>query len=122
MKQTLRTVRALGDPQRARAWMLLRSGELCVCQIVEVLGLATSTVSRHLAILEQAGLITGRKYGRWIFYRRSRGSLAAPLRRWLEDAIQEDPVIVSDREKLSRVTTCAPETLRERQRKAHHGN
>ena len=49
--------------------MALGAGELCVCQIVELLGLAPSTVSKHMAILKQARLVDSRKEGRWMFYR-----------------------------------------------------
>jgi DNA-binding transcriptional ArsR family regulator len=58
--------RALGHPARLRTVAMLRSGELCVCQITEVLGLAPSTVSAHLKELKQAGLIGERKDGRWV--------------------------------------------------------
>jgi len=47
---------------------MLRSGELCVCQITEVLGLAPSTVSAHLKELKQAGLVAERKDGRWVYF------------------------------------------------------
>ena len=58
--------RALGHPARLRTVAALRSGELCVCQITEVLKLAPSTVSAHLKELKQAGLIVERKDGRWV--------------------------------------------------------
>ena len=48
---------------------MLRSGELCVCQMTALLDLATSTVSAHLADLKRAGLVSERKEGRWVFYR-----------------------------------------------------
>jgi len=49
--------------------MMLDISELCVCQIVESLQLAPSTISKHLSILENAGLVQKRKNGRWVFYR-----------------------------------------------------
>lgn len=61
--------KALGDPQRLRAFMALRQGELCVCQIIELLGLAPSTVSKHMTILKAAGLVQSRKDSRWVYYR-----------------------------------------------------
>ena len=60
--------RALGHPARLRAVAMLRTGELCVCQITEVLQLAQSTVSSHLRELRRAGLITERKDGRWVYF------------------------------------------------------
>jgi DNA-binding transcriptional ArsR family regulator len=58
--------RALGHPARLRVLAMLRSGELCVCQMTEVLGLAQSTVSTHVRELKRAGLVTERKDGRWV--------------------------------------------------------
>lgn len=61
--------KALSDPGRVRILLALRKGELCVCQITELFGLATSTVSKHLSILTQAGLTVARKDERWVYYR-----------------------------------------------------
>ena len=61
--------KALSDPNRVRILLSLRRGELCVCQITELFGLATSTVSKHLSVLHQAGLIRSRKTERWVYYR-----------------------------------------------------
>lgn len=60
--------KALGHPARLRIVAMLRGGELCVCQITAVLGLAPSTVSQHLGDLKRAGLIGERKEGRWVHY------------------------------------------------------
>lgn len=60
---------ALGDGTRLRALLALRGGELCVCDLIALLGLAPSTVSKHLALLWQAGLVERRKEGRWHYYR-----------------------------------------------------
>jgi DNA-binding transcriptional ArsR family regulator len=60
--------RALGHPARLRTVSMLRPGELCVCQITEVLKLAPSTVSAHLKELKQAGLVSERKDGRWVYF------------------------------------------------------
>ena len=48
---------------------LCEGGELCACQITELFGLAPSTMSKHLSILYQAGLVDSRKEGRWIYFR-----------------------------------------------------
>ena len=61
--------KALADEQRVRMLLALRRQELCVCQIVELVGLATSTVSKHMSILKQARLVESRKEGRWMYYR-----------------------------------------------------
>jgi ArsR family transcriptional regulator len=65
--------RAFSDPTRLRVLHLIRDREFCVGDIVSVLRLPQPTVSRHLAYLRRAGLVTGRKDGLWVYY-----SLAAP--------------------------------------------
>ena len=57
MKAFIRVMKALSDPNRVRVVKLLQAEELCVCEIKEVLGLAQSTVSKHMKILEDAGLL-----------------------------------------------------------------
>lgn len=61
-------MKTLGHPARLRILALLRAGELCVCQINTILGLAGSTVSEHLTELRRAGLLSERKDGRWVYY------------------------------------------------------
>ena len=65
MRAFLAIAKALADENRARALMALGGGELCLCQIIEVLGMSPSTVSKHMSILHQAGLVERRKDGRW---------------------------------------------------------
>jgi ArsR family transcriptional regulator len=60
--------RAFSDPIRLRILHLLREGELCVCDLVEVLQLPQPTVSRHLSYLRRAGLIRAREERSWNFY------------------------------------------------------
>ncbi|QDU87040.1 hypothetical protein Pla175_03950 [Pirellulimonas nuda] len=69
MRDLLAITKALGDENRLRALGLLEGRELCLCQIIEVLALAPSTVSRHMAILHQARLVESRKQGRWAYFR-----------------------------------------------------
>ncbi len=61
--------KALGHPARLRMVDALGDGERCVCELVEVAGLAWSTVSRHLAILKGAGVLEDEKRGQQVFYR-----------------------------------------------------
>ena len=68
MKDFLNITKALADENRLRMLLALQNGELCVCQITELMGLATSTVSKHLSVLYQAGLLNARKEGRWMYY------------------------------------------------------
>lgn len=66
---SITVVKALADLNRLRVmWLLNNKKELCVCQITEVLGLATPTVSKHMAILHNAGLVNSRKESRWVYY------------------------------------------------------
>lgn len=69
MKPILSLTKALADETRLRALMLLVGGELCLCQLIDVLALSPSTISKHMTILYDAGLIDRRKQGRWHYYR-----------------------------------------------------
>jgi arsenate reductase/ArsR family transcriptional regulator len=93
--------RALGHPARMRTAAMLRSGELCLCQITEVLGLAPSTVSLHIKELKRAGLVNERKNGRWVYF-----SLADDehARRWIEPAmaaVEGDPELKRDAHRIT---------------------
>ncbi|MEM0057715.1 MAG: metalloregulator ArsR/SmtB family transcription factor [Candidatus Bathyarchaeia archaeon] len=61
--------KALADVHRLRILKLLEVREMCVCEIMIALGLTQPTASHHLGILENAGLIKGRKEGKWVFYK-----------------------------------------------------
>ena len=69
MRELLAVMKALADPSRLRIVAALHGRELCLCQVVELVGLATSTVSRHVSILEQARLVDAPKDGRWTYFR-----------------------------------------------------
>ena len=60
--------RAFSDRTRLRILNLLRSGELCVCDLVRVIDVPQPKISRHLAYLRRAGLVTARKDGLWMYY------------------------------------------------------
>ncbi len=63
-KKLAKFYKALSDPNRVRILFLLNERNLCVCEITEILGLATSTVSNHLSILSDAGLVIQERYGK----------------------------------------------------------
>ncbi|HJT32096.1 MAG TPA: metalloregulator ArsR/SmtB family transcription factor [Pirellulales bacterium] len=94
--------RAMADRTRLRILNLLRSGEVCVCDLVAVLNVPQPKVSRHLAYLRRAGLVQARKEGHWAYYRLA--SNPSPLRSKLLDclaACDEDlPQFSRDAEKL----------------------
>ncbi len=85
---------ALADRTRLRLLSLMRGGEVCVCFFVEALQLPQPTISRHLAYLRGAGLVTGRREGKWIHYRLAEpthpaaAQVLADALRWLEDDAQ----------------------------------
>ncbi|MCK8603680.1 ArsR/SmtB family transcription factor [Desulfoferrobacter suflitae] len=121
LRNLLQITKALSDEQRVRTLMLLEEGELCVCQLIELLGLAPSTVSKHLSILRTAGLIDCRKDGRWAYYRLADGNEAEgckPAVEWLRQSLAEDRVIQNDRAKRAEVLDSDLEELCQRQRKA----
>jgi DNA-binding transcriptional ArsR family regulator len=110
--------KALADESRVRVLLLLHGRELCVCQIVEVLGLAPSTVSKHMAILRQARLVEARKEGRWMHYRRAEGQRdphVAEALRWVDEALARDPRTREDARTLTKVLKTPPEDLCRRQ-------
>lgn len=71
MKHTARIFKALADETRLRILTLLSRGELCVCDLMSILDLPQSTVSRHLAYLRNAGLVSDRRQGVWMYYQLS---------------------------------------------------
>ena len=93
-----RLLKAAGDRTRLRILALLRKEPLCVCQLVEILGLSQPTVSKHLSVLASAGLVTDRKEGRWVFYSlaRAAGKPAGGLLKWLAAVLPSSPVVQRD--------------------------
>jgi ArsR family transcriptional regulator len=61
--------RALSDPTRLRILLLLRTGELCVCEVVNALQISQPTASKHLAVLRRVGLTVARKEGVWSYHK-----------------------------------------------------
>jgi ArsR family transcriptional regulator len=73
MKKTAKLFKALSDETRLRILSLLGGGELCVCDLMAILDLPQSTVSRHLATLRNADLVEDRRQGVWMYYRLAEG-------------------------------------------------
>jgi ArsR family transcriptional regulator, arsenate/arsenite/antimonite-responsive transcriptional repressor len=69
MQDFARVMKALSDPGRIKVVRMLAQREMCACEIVDLLGLAQPTVSRHLRVLQDAGLIVVRRVGVWGHYR-----------------------------------------------------
>lgn len=68
MLELVAIARALGDPIRIRIVAALRNGELCVCELADALGISQSSLSSHLQVCRQTGVLTKRKESRWIYY------------------------------------------------------
>jgi DNA-binding transcriptional ArsR family regulator len=118
MRDFMAVAKALGDQTRIRMLLALREGELCVCQITEVFGLAPSTISKHLSILYQAGLVNSRKEGRWMYYTLPGKHVPAHVRHaieWVRKDLAEDECILADVAKLKRVLAMDPVELCKRQ-------
>jgi ArsR family transcriptional regulator, arsenate/arsenite/antimonite-responsive transcriptional repressor len=114
MKKFAAAAKALGDTNRIRALLSLRKGELCLCQIIELLGLAPSTISKHMSILRQAGLVESRKEERWIYYRLAKSRTSS----WIDKlialsikALADDESIKKDWDRLGTILKIAPETI-----------
>lgn len=114
IKGVTNILKALADRNRLRIVMSLLRRELCVCQIIELLGLAPSTVSKHLYILKQANLIESNKKGRWVYCRLTREDEKKEVQRvlcWLQGSLARDAGISEDRRKLREILKEDPEQL-----------
>jgi DNA-binding transcriptional ArsR family regulator len=106
MRDFLAITKALADPNRVRVLLALQRGELCVCQITELFGLATSTVSKHLSILNQAGLIRSRKTERWVYYRLPDKSAPVAVREaldWVHKSLAQADEAAADGKRLAKI-------------------
>ena len=100
---------ALGDTTRLRLLNLMADQEVCVCYFVEILGGPQPKISRHLAYLRNAGIVSARREGKWMHYR-----IVTPphpgatriLRQTLA-WLKEDRTMQADRARLSRAC-CSP--------------
>ena len=102
---------AMSDKNRIRIIKMLQKKPLCVCEITAVLKLATSTVSKHLSILRDAGLIRDWKDGKWINYEINPEPdvITSNALLFLQMQIENDPTIIHDREiinKVDRIKLC----------------
>ncbi len=99
LRASVRVMKALGEQNRLRILMVLRSGPMAVGEIRELLGISMSTVSRHLAVLRDAGFIIDEKKGKWIRY----GLCAKPpealeeLMKTISGMVHEDRIVRHDR-------------------------
>ena len=120
MREILDITKALADKNRLRALLSLGERELCVCQIIEILGLAPSTVSKHMYILRQAGLVEAKKVGRWVHYRLPGRDAPKPVKeaiKWAMRNLANDSEIRKDADKIKSILKMDPEKLCKKQAK-----
>jgi DNA-binding transcriptional ArsR family regulator len=118
MREFMNITKALADENRIRMLLVLRKGELCVCQITELFSLAPSTVSRHLSILFQAGLVESRKDGRWIYYQLPDKTAPVEVREaidWVKKSLADNPHVLEDNKQLQKILKQDPAELCKRQ-------
>jgi ArsR family transcriptional regulator len=96
MHTFVKVMKALSDPNRVKILKLLQQREMCICEIHALLDIAQPTISKNLKALDNAGLVSRRKKGLWVYCRLSDGrdtpyaaSLLGNLRHWLDD----DPAV-----------------------------
>ena len=101
--------KALADHTRLRLINLIGDDEVCVCFFVEVLKINQPKISRHLAYLRRAGLVSARREGKWIHYRLAEppDAHAANIFRELRAGLPNDPAMKNDRARLEKIC-CAP--------------
>lgn len=97
--------KALGDSNRLRILKMLEERALCVCEVQEILQLSTSTVSKHLSILRDAGMISDTKDGKWVNYSLgdSSSALVRALKALVAESLNDEPVVKEDRRKAKQV-------------------
>ena len=121
MKHLLSITKAFSDASRLRILCALEAhGELCVCQLQELLGLAPSTTSKHLDLLSQAGLVDSRKEGRWVHYRLTGADAPEPVRAalaWVSSFVSREKLMAEDRKALRRILRLTKEQLCQQQAK-----
>ena len=113
MVENTKIFKALSDNSRLRILKMLQIKSLCVCEIQDILGLAASTVSKHLSILRDTGFITEEKVGKWVNYMINThpkdlriSSVLSSLDFWIAD----EKLIIEDKDKMksiSRFTICS---------------
>ncbi len=101
--------KALADRTRLRLINLMGTNEVCVCFFVEVLKINQPKISRHLAYLRRAGVVSARRDGKWIHYRlvEPPDVHAANIFREVRAGLANEPAMKSDRDRLESIC-CAP--------------
>lgn len=100
MRDFIRVMKALSDPNRVKIIKMLQHKTMCVCEIQSALQISQPAVSKHLKLLEDAGLVDFRKDGLWVNYHLADGrrspyaaNILGNLKHWLEDDLQIAPLL-----------------------------
>jgi ArsR family transcriptional regulator len=105
-REYVNVFKALSDPNRIRIMKMVGERELCMCEVREVLDLSNSTVSKHLTILRNAGLLLDSKDGKWVNFRlndRSKQRFIRSILGLIRNSFDDDETIQEDAKKLHRV-------------------
>ncbi len=110
----LSITKALAEENRVRILLALEGQELCACQLIELLELAPSTVSKHMSVLRQARLVDGRKDGRWMYYRLADQSAPVAVTEalgWVKTSLAGNGRILEDAKRLKEILKIDREVL-----------
>ncbi len=98
-RETVNVFKALSDPNRIRIVKMLGERELCLCEVREVLGLSNSTVSKHLSVLRDAGILLDSKDGKWVNFKlndKPQNRFAISIIDFLRNSFDDDETIKKD--------------------------
>ena len=121
MFEFLNITKALAEENRLRILLALERHELCVCQLIELLELAPSTVSKHVSVLRQARLVKGRKDGRWMYYRIAGDGSPTEVKEalaWVKKSLARNERIRDDARRLKEILKIDREVLCSQQARA----
>jgi len=105
MKDEATLFKVLSDPTRLRlAVLFAMQGETCVCVLAEALGESDFKISRHLAIMRSAGVVSARREGTWMHYKlaRPRTKLEKCLQECFRDCLADQKTVKADRKRMKR--------------------
>ena len=103
VKELTLTAKAFADPTRVRILSALRERELCVCELCDALAVTQSTLSTHLQVIRDAGLVSSRKQGKWMYYaiKASAGRLVEALFQFFSSSLKTNATLRSDGKRLN---------------------
>ena len=103
MRELVKVFKSLADKNRLRILKMLQYKKMCVCELSAALGIARPSVSRHLSLMKDAGLVQDERNGQWIDYSLCRDAInkyASAIQSHLNEWINDDPVINNDVQKI----------------------